>query len=298
MANGLSLASTSNMATGQKILIPAANVAMEPDSPSVDLVLNDEMPQGHKQRDVLTYARIAQATALTEGVDDSQVEQIVSAALTVTPSEHGVIMTLSKRLVTRQADSNIVAAAGTLMGQSIAIRRDNDIVALYDTYTKSIIGASLPMDITHFRGACAYLLTDNSSSYGPAPKPFSAVLHIEQISDIIADLTDPGTVVSSRFGLSAEMLQRWWEGRDRLYGVEVFHDGNIARDSNGDAKGAIMNGKSSLVYVHAAGWSEAIVQEPDISLRATEYGIFDSWGEGLRADPHGVEVFSDAAATV
>ena len=39
-------------------------------------------------------------------------------------------------------------------------------------------------------------------------------------------------------------------------------------------------------------------EEDDNSLRAIEYGLFQEWGTGERADPHGVEIFSDSAATI
>ena len=41
-----------------------------------------------------------------------------------------------------------------------------------------------------------------------------------------------------------------------------------------------------------------VTEEEDNSLRAKEYGIFQEWAEGERADAHGVEIFSDAAATI
>jgi len=151
------------------------------------------------------------------------------------------------------------------------------------------------MDITHFRGSAAYLLTDNNSSFGPAPMPLHAALHIEQISDIIADLSDPGAVVSSRDGYSAELMQRWWRGSDRLYGIPIFHSGNISRDSSDDSKGAIF--ASGALYMVVANDAD-VTEEDDNSLRAREYGIFQEWAEGERADPHGVEVYSDTAATV
>lgn len=295
MANGITLATTSNMSTGQKILVSAAMVAHEPAAPDPDLVDEVPLPQGHKQRDLLTYARLATSSALTEGTDLSQVEQLVTAALTVTPTEHGSIVTLSKRLIARQGDSNVIGTAGTLMGGSLRRRKALDLIALYDGFSKSIVGAGSTLDITFFRGAVAYLLTDNDTAYGPAPMPLWAALHIEQISDIILDITDPGAVISSRFGLSAEMLQRWWRGNDRLYGVQVFHSGNITRDAGDDAKGGIFN-KSALVMVPAA--EDEVTEDPDPSARIIEYGLFGVWGEAERADPHGVEVFSDAATTV
>jgi hypothetical protein len=295
MATGISLAETSSLSTGQKILIASARIAFEPAAPDPDLIGSSRIPQGHKQWDVLTYARLGQANALTEGVDLAQSEQLVTAAVTITPTEHGIMGQASKRLVRRQGDTNVVGTLGTLLANSLRRRQANDVIALYDGFSKSVVGASNTLDITHFRGSVAYLLTDNDTAYGPAPLPFHAALHIEQISDIILDITDPGAVASSRFGLSADMLQRWWRGSDRLYGVQVFHSGNIAVDSGSDSKGALMS--QSALHMVMANNAE-MTEEVDNSLRATEYGIFQEWSESEIADPHGVEVYSDTTATV
>tara|TARA_R100000306_G_C4249318_1_gene79642 strand:+ start:86 stop:481 length:396 start_codon:yes stop_codon:yes gene_type:complete len=130
--------------------------------------------------------------------------------------------------------------------------------------------------------------------------PLTSVLHAEQISDIIVDISDPvsqatPTASWSRNGLSAEMLQRWWRGSDRLYGVPILHGGYIARDTGDDAKGAIY-ARDSMVMVEE-GQAEA-TEEDDNSLRVIEMGLFKSWGETLQIDVHGVEIFSDAEATV
>jgi hypothetical protein len=205
-----------------------------------------------------------------------------------------MIVTISNRLKRRQGDSSVVGVAGRQIGGSLRRRQASDVIALYDGFSKSVVGASTTLDITHFRGAVAYLLTDNDAAYGPAPMPLQAALHIEQISDIIADISDPGTT-EARTGLSAEMLQRWWRGSDRLYGIPIYHSGNITLDSGDDAKGAIF--ASEALYMVIANDAD-VTEEDDNSLRATEYGIFQEWAEGERADSHGVEVYSDAAATV
>ena len=295
MATGISISSTSNLSSGQKILVAAAREAYEPAAPDPDLIENNRIPQGHKQWDILTYARLTSAQAVTEGVDLSSSQQLVANSLSITPAEHGIIATLSQRLVRRQGDTSVVSTTGKMLAASLRRRQALDVIALYDGFSQSSPGAASALDITTFRGAVAYLLTDNDTSYGPAPLPLHAALHIEQISDIILDISDPGATISARDGLSAEMLQRWWKGSDRLYGVQIFHSGNIARDSGDDAKGAIF-AKEALVMVMATN-AEA-TEQADHSLRATEYGIFQEWGEGERADPHGVEIFSDAAATL
>ena len=294
MATGISVSSTSNLSNGQRIFIESAKEAFEPAAPDPDLIDGERIETGVKQWDVSTFSRLSQATALTEGVDLSDVQQLSTNTLQLTPAEHGMIVTISNRLKRRQGDSSVVGVAGRQIGGSLRRRQASDVIALYDGFSKSVVGASTQLDITHFRGSVAYLLTDNDTAYGPAPMPLQAALHIEQISDIIADISDPGTT-EARTGLSAEMLQRWWRGSDRLYGIPIYHSGNITIDSADDAKGGIF--ASEALYMVIANDAD-VTEEDDNSLRATEYGIFQEWAEGERADSHGVEVFSDAAATV
>ena len=294
MATGLSLSSTSNLTNGQRIVIASAKEAFEPAAPDPDLIESERIPTGSKQWDISTYARLTDAQALTEGVDLSSVQQLATNTLQLTPAEHGILVTLSNRLIRRQGDSSVVTVAGRQIGSSLRRRMAKDVISLYDGFSKSIVGATNGMDITHFRGAAAYLLTDNNSSFGPAPMPLQAALHIEQISDIIADLSDTAPRGTTT-GITEELINRWWRGSDRLYGIPIFHSGNIERDSGDDAKGAIFS--SGALYMVIANDSD-VTEEDDNSLRAREYGIFQEWAEGERADPHGVEVYSNATATV
>ena len=294
MATGLSLSSTSNLSNGQRILIAAAVDAFEPAAPNPDLIRSERIPQGTKQWDINTYARLSSASALTEGVDLSQSQQLAVNTLQITPAEHGIIATVSKPLIRRQGDKAVLPGVGAMLASSLRRRQDLDVIALYDGFSKSTPGASTALDITHFRGAAAYLGTDNDSDYGPAPMPYYASLHIEQISDLIVDLTDTAPRGTTT-GLTDDIIQRWWRAADRLYGVQVFHAGNITRDSNDDSKGAIFN-PDALVMV-MANEAEA-TEQTDESARMIELGVFQEWSEGERADAHGVEIFSDTAATI
>ena len=294
MATGLSLSSTSNLSNGQRILIAAAVDAFEPAAPNPDLIRSERIPQGTKQWDINTYARLSSASALTEGVDLSQSQQLAVNTLQITPAEHGIIATVSKPLIRRQGDKAVLPGVGAMLAASLRRRQDLAVIALYDGFSKSTPGAGTAIDITHFRGAAAYLGTDNDSDYGPAPMPYYASLHIEQISDLIVDLTDTAPRGTTT-GLTDDIIQRWWPAADRLYGVQVFHGGNITRDSSDDSKGAIFN-PDALVMVMA---SEAeATEQTDESARMIELGVFQEWSEGERADAHGVEIYSDAAATI
>jgi hypothetical protein len=96
-------------------------------------------------------------------------------------------------------------------------------------------------------------------------------------------------------GLSAELVQRWWRGADRAYGVQVFHSAYISIDGSDDAKGGLF--AQEALHMVLEGNDES-TRETDESRRTTEYGLFKSWGEAERADPHGVEMLFDAEATV
>jgi hypothetical protein len=292
MATGITLTSTGNLSSGQKILIAAAKLAYEPSAVDPDLIESDSLAPGEKSRNILTYARLASAVQLTEAVDVSQVQQLVAATLPIDPSEHGLILTMSKRLLRRQLDLSLISGSGKMLAGSVRRRQALDVIALYDSFTKSIVGAGSTLDITYFSGAISYLRTDNDTAYGPAPMPLHAALHAEQIRDIVTDISD----VSPRgttTGFTDEVLRNWFRGRDRLYGISIWESGNMTRDASDDAKGAIFS-KEAMIIVMEDAWEPT--EEVDNSVRLREFGLFGSWGEALRADPHGVEIYSDAAA--
>lgn len=294
MATGLSLSGTSNLASGQKIMVASAIMAFEPSAPDPDLIWSKRIPNGNKQWDVNVMARLSNAAQLTEGTDLAQVEQLVAANVSVTPVEHGILANVSKELVRRQGDMDVMPEVGRMLGASLRRRQALDVIALYDGASKSTPGANTALNLTHVRGAYAYLLTDNDSAYGPAQLPLHGALHIEQISDIVADIGVRGTYPVPT-GFSQELIEQWWQGRHRVYSMQFFHSGNLTRDSSEDSKGAIFNRQFAvMVMANEAEYDE----QKDMSLRATEVGIFQTWSEKEVADPWAVEIYSDTAATI
>ena len=135
MATGISISGTSNLSSGQKILVANAKMAFEPAAPDPDLIDSVRIPNGHKQWDVLTYARLSDAASLTEGVDLTSSQQLVAASLSVTPAEVGIIATLSKRLMRRQGDADVVGSAGTMIANSLRRKQAKDVISLYDGFS-------------------------------------------------------------------------------------------------------------------------------------------------------------------
>ena len=299
---GISLSTTSQLSAGQKILIAAAMRAHEPAAADPDLISSARLPKGHKQYDLLTYARLAQADNLTEGVDYTSVQQLFANLMTVDPSEYGIIVTISKRAMDRQPE-DLQRMAGELQGVSIRQRHATRVIALYDGFSKIVGSAGTTLDITHMRGSTAFLQTDNDSEFGPAPMPYKYAAHAENISDIVADITQGSAASVTRTaatstpegGVPAAVLKAWWRGSDRAYGTQVFHSGYMTRDSLDDVKGGLF-ATNALFTVTERDNDRAT--EVDASHRLTEFGLFRATGEVERADPHGVEMFFDASSTV
>ena len=134
MPTGISLSSSSitksNLTDGQKILVAKARDAFEPAAPDPDLIEVERIPEGHKQWTMSRYARLSDASALTEGVDLAQAQQLETNTVTITPAEHGILAVISKRLQRRQGDSNVYAKTGTLLGTSLRRRMAKAVIEM------------------------------------------------------------------------------------------------------------------------------------------------------------------------
>lgn len=293
-AQGMTLSSTSNLNSTQKTMIAAAKEAFEPSQPEPSLVDSEQLPSGHYQWVGGTYARFQTGHALSEADDLSVIEQLRTNTLTLNPTEHGSLATLHRRLARRQGDSSVVDVASRHLARSVRRRQALDIDALNDGLSKSVGGDGQTLDITHLRGAVAYLITDNDDDYGPAPMPLHMIAHAEMISAIVLDLTDSATALRPE-GPYDNVLKNWYRKSDTVYGVSVFHSGVQPRDSGDDSKGALKH-KEAFKMVQE-GDAEPHVEE-DGSARLNEYGLFMSWAEGEQADPHGVEMYFETEASV
>ncbi len=302
MTVGITLSSSSSYASTAKTVIAAQLYARANNSVMTAMVAPYTQPSGSAVTNFGTVSRIA-ASALTEGVDMAAPEQLAVKITSTNPSEKGIIVFITDKLE-RESSYPIKNIVARVLADAATKKIDEDGLTQIDSFSKSAPGASSTLDITHFRGAMAYLSTDQDTAYGPAPMPRAAVLHPEQISDIVLELSDPASrVVPMTDGLGTNVLQNWLRGFSKVYGVAVFEDGNISRNSGDDAKGAIFarttdsNPPNGALY-YATEKTPRIENDRDMSMRGTEWGSFwdDQWGEMV--DTWGVEIFSDAASTI
>ena len=297
MATGLTLSSSSSLSDMSKTVIASAISNIEPAGPTNQLVSRYDIPQGAKQVNIPIWGR-NDAHALTEGVDINTPQQLSVTVTSITASEHGIMTFVSDRL-SRQNNEDILAHVGEVQGGALGRLLEDDLITLFDGFSNSIGSAGANLTYRDIAGAVSFLKTDNNSSYGMAPGAANAVMHPEQIRRFVQEVTGiqaGGSGMAAQpipEGITADVIQNYFRGNERAFGVPIFQSGVLSRDSDGDAKGAVfVPGALALAMAHEMEAEE----ERDASLRGTEMVMVGEWGEAEVADPWGVEMLGAADA--
>jgi len=280
-----------------KTVIASAISNIEPAGPTNQLVSRYDIPQGAKQVNIPIWGR-NDAHALTEGVDINTPQQLSVTVTSITASEHGIMTFVSDRL-SRQNNEDILAHVGEVQGGALGRLLEDDLITLFDGFSNSIGSAGANLTYRDIAGAVSFLKTDNNSSYGMAPGAANAVMHPEQIRRFVQEVTGiqaGGSGMAAQpipEGITADVIQNYFRGNERAFGVPIFQSGVLSRDGSGDAKGAVfVPGALALAMAHEMEAEE----ERDASLRGTEMVMVGEWGEAEVADPWGVEMLGAADA--
>jgi hypothetical protein len=291
VATGITISSTSNLASHQRIVFAEARFDLQYKEIMTNLVTNFTLPPGAKQLTVPKFTALT-ASGLTEGVDMTTPQQLASTTIDITTSEVGIMVTVSRRLVKQQVE-DIFRVVGRLLSDSLAKKEDQDGLSQIDSFSKSSPGASNALTMAHLRGAVAYIATGGTTGQ-PGPEPIVFVLHPEQLSDIVAGIAPIGTY-GIPHGISEDITKNYYRGNIPVYGSPIFVDGNITRDSSDDAKGGAFS-KMAMMFTRSQEW--LIDTQHDASLRADEMILTTEYSWDEYEDGWGVELMSDAATTL
>jgi hypothetical protein len=273
-------ASTAQLDEAQAIVIGECLYTMEHDAPCKNLVTHFRLGKGEKQ---LTVPKVGQMTAsnLTDGVDITDSEDIGMTTTDLTCSEVGLKVILTDKLV-RQEKPDMFRVVGKQMGDAMARKVDEDIIALFDGFStaKGASGAGL-----NFRSFAALVSILKAA---PAPRPYAFVHHPHAIYNLMRDTAKVGSYPIPH-GYSEDLLKDFWAMT--FDGVGVFSDGNIT--SGTTSKGAMFS-KEALCFIESL--SPNVERERDASLRATEIVMVSDYGCFELDDGYGVEAQYSSSA--
>ena len=279
-------ATTGNLENAQKIIISSARYTEEHNAPAMALTEKFNLPKGAKQ---VTVPKVGQMTMsdLQDGVDIIDEEDIGMTTVDLTAAEVGAKVILTDKLV-RQSAPNVFSIIGRQMGDGMARKKDNDVLALYTNLNGGTkLGAATKfMKASNVQGIIAYAKANN----------FGSQLYILHHPNAVAYLSKESAVAASSGsspipeGWSQDLLSNFWSGLRPMNNVAIFEDGNITEDSSGDGIGVIAD-KSAMATLSSV--ETRTERQRDASLRATEvvmtadYGVFeldDTRGAGVTFD--------------
>jgi hypothetical protein len=297
MATGLSLSSTSNLSSMALTIVAPAIANIEPAGPTASLVSLHPLGKGETQVNIPIWDRLT-AAALSEGVVIQSPQQVAVTVRTQTASEHG-LLTFASDVLTKRNSENILAEIGQMQGLAMGRLRESDLVTLFDSVTGlSNPGAGVDATFRNIAGQVAYLRTDNDSSFGPAPGKANGVFHPEQIRRFVEESTGMQGGGSAGMaaqpipeGMTAEIVENYFRGNERLFNTRIWESGVISRDGSGDAKGSIFVPQAYNLTMK----SEIDAESQRVPrLRGEDIVTVAEWGESELVDSWATEFYSAA----
>jgi N4-gp56 family major capsid protein len=247
----------------------------------------------------IPYFNEAVSHKLNEGVDMTTSETMQDTNVQITPYEAGLKIILTDNVI-EDNNEDLIRAAGRLLGDGFEKKRDEDLLARLDNATVSMGASGSTMTMGYIAAARAQLQGNATSTGGPAPSPFVAVIHPFQELDIV-DVVTPWVVAATSVAgfqaqpgsLSADVLANYSIGK--LFGIPIVCDGNLSIDSADDTKGGVfaMGFGGGIVYVSAR--EPSIEEERDASLRGWELNYVGRYGVGNYLNGWTVELYTDAS---
>lgn len=252
------------------------------------------------------YTKIASSSVaeVADGVDEADVTSITTTARNCTVSEHVIRADVTDLAVMGNAE-DLTGNVGSILGNAVAAKLDDDLVELGKTFSQTECGAASTLALSHIFGSMRQLRAAG------APFPYNLVLSPKQVwgaKGLIAltnnsaldtagsSTTD--TATARPLGLlgnkGEEALQTGMIGN--IAGFNVYWSDQIDEDvsSGGDAAGFAFSKGAVGLAIGPEGLMR-IETERNASFRSTEYVAVGFWGQVEIKDAFGVYILSDVS---
>ena len=267
-------------------LIDAARYTAEHNAPVFGLAGQFTLKKG---QDTAVFPKGGQMSFsdLQEGTDIVDEEDIGMSTVSVTPSEVGAKIILSDKLL-RQNMAVTFQMIGRQLGEGYTRKRENDLISLFSGLDASHGAATKSFSSANVTSVVGIAKADK---YGDNN---AIVHHPNAVMNLASDLSTIGsaTIRPLPEGYSARLLSKAFKGF-MIWDVPVFETGNITRDSDGDAIGAIINKGDCLGVLQSSSYTTE--KERDASLRAWEVVATADYVAFELDDSRGAPLTYDAA---
>ena len=245
---------------------------------------------GTSWREISMSQLTAQAITETTRLDNPQ--QMSDTAFAITQTVVGIQTLITDRVAAR-VNKKSYAQLGSLAQNAIQRKKDEDGLAVIDGATTQLNTANAAL-ASGFIAAAVYQISSNVTE--PGNPPFRAVFHGFSLKDIWDELT-AAVDTAERSDISGITARVFTEGlRGKIAGCEIYEDGNLTIDDDGDAKGGVF-AQEGIVLVQGRAPRTATIRREDIGGGATVMYLYDEYAYGERSAGNWLyEIIADATA--
>lgn len=274
-----------DLTNGQIAMVGQARYTFEHKTLCTNIFKKVTLGPGEKSHYIPKFGRIT-ANDLTDGIDMSEAQQLAITGSTHTTDEAGCKVIITKKL-RAQLKEDGYKAAGIVIGNAIRKKMDEDGLGLFSGLDTSVGGAGTTFSYDYLRAAVSQCYAQSE----PVPLPLCTVLHPNHYDAVVNDIGSPG---ANNFpqDMQKEYMKMYFRGRDKLWGTDIYVDGNISVDASDDAYGAVFH-PSAFIYL--VGWEPETWVEYDGSLRGWEIGIVSDYGMVEEDGTYGRSLYFDAS---
>lgn len=239
-------------------------------------------------------------SALTEGVDMNQAQQITDTGMVITPAEFGAQVVLTDMMLMTVHDE-FFRVAGRVLAESFDRQQDQTLCDDFDAFSNALGGAGTALTVGHVMAAHASIKwagSDGGATRGgePAPDPTTGVFTPPMIHALNKSLIG-GAGASGNTSITPETERAFsTEGQfsiPGLPGLTIKSDVNLIKDSSDDSKAAVFSKQATILVELGGGPSEE--RERDASLRGWEVNFVGRWARSEYNDNWGREMLFDTS---
>ena len=283
---------TQSLADSLDTVVASARQVREQEGVMPNLVdkVTLEEGTGTSWREISMAQLTAQAITETTRLDNPQ--QMSDTAFAITPTVVGIQTLITDRVAAR-VNKKSYAQLGSLAQNSIQRKKDEDGLAAIDGATTQLNTANAAL-ASGFIAAAVYQISSNVTE--PGNPPYRAVFHGFSLKDIWDELT-AAVDTAERSDISGITARVFTEGlRGKIAGCEIYEDGNLTIDGDGDAKGGVF-AQEAIVLVQGRSPRTATIRREDIGGGATVMYLYDEYAYGERSAGNWLfEIIADATA--
>ncbi|KKM13515.1 hypothetical protein LCGC14_1715450 [marine sediment metagenome] len=216
---------------------------------------------------------LAQLTSqdISETTNNENAQQVQDTLLSVEPTMTQILIKVTDRTYRKIADV-VESKMGTLAGNAMARKKDDDYLALFSTFATTVQpGAGVAFAYGYISAAKNRI---SSNATEPSIGAIYSVLHGFQIKDIQDAITSGVGTFAVPHGMTEDTFRQGFAGT--VTGVNVFEDGNITIDGSADARGAT-HAREGVVAVMGMSIKTETRRDPAFGGGADEIFMTDEY---------------------